>query len=79
MIEVFIGPKKAHPVKTMNTTKTATKSPAAPFLPPVKVRIREIMGLTASEISRMSKNDKRMGASSENVWMKAIKDAPRIM
>ena len=60
-------------------TKAATKSPAAPFLPPVKVRIREIMGFTASEINIMSRNDKRMGASNENVLMKAINDAPRIM
>ena len=76
MTEAFIGPKKAQPVKAMTTTNAATTSPVALFLPPVNARIREITGLTASEISRMSRNDNRMGDSSENDWMKANNAAP---
>ena len=54
----------------MTATNAAATSPVAPFLPPVQARSREITGLTASEISRMSRSDNRMGDSSENVWMK---------
>jgi len=75
---LLIGPRKAQPVKAMNTTNAATISPVAPFLPPVKARIREITGLTASEISIISRNENRMGDSSENVWMNTNSAAPSI-
>jgi hypothetical protein len=74
----FIGPKKAQPVKAMNTTNAAAINPVAPFLPPFKTRIREINGLTASEISTISRNENRIGDSSENAWMNTNSAAPRI-
>jgi hypothetical protein len=75
LTEAFIGPKKANPVRAITTTNVAAASPAAPLLPPVHVRSRNITGLTATEISRMSKNDSRMGDSSENVWINTYKAA----
>ena len=61
-----------------NRNQGAATSPVAPFLPLVTARIREITGLTASEISRMSRNDNRMGDSNENGWMKANNAVARI-
>ena len=78
MTASFIGPKKAQPVKAMNTTNADTISPVALFLPAFKARIREITGLTASEINRISRNENRMGDSSENVWMNVNSAAPSI-
>ena len=60
----------------MIPTKPATISTVATVLPPVRVRIREINGFSASEISRMSRKDKRMGAKSVKVLMKTSKAAP---
>jgi hypothetical protein len=72
----FSGPIKAHPIKPMTRINAAATSPVATFLPPVQARIREISGLTASEMSRMRIRDNRMGDRSENVSMKANNAAP---
>ena len=76
MTEAFIGTKKAQPVKVRIVTKVPATSPVATFLPPVKDRIREITGLTASEINKMSRKDNKMGDSSENICRKANNSAP---
>jgi hypothetical protein len=73
-----MGAKETQPVKPMTAINAPTISPVAPFLPPFQARILDTKGFTAREIRRINRNDRRMGESSENDWMKAYSAAPRI-
>ena len=52
------------------STNAKVSTAVAPFLPPVHSRIREITGLTARVINRMSSNDNKTGDNNEKVFTK---------
>jgi hypothetical protein len=79
MIEVFIGPKNAHPVKQIAAIIPIVRTPVGPFLPPVLTLIQDTIGLTARKINKTSRRDNKIGDRSWNVLIKANSAAPRIM
>ena len=78
-IEVFIGPKRAHPVKQIAAIIPRARRPVGTFLPPVFTLIHDTIGLIAREINSTSRKDNKMGDRSWNVLIKTKRAAPTII